>query len=64
MLGKVLRGQYNWQANYDRPSAIFPQLLLLLLPLLSSDDRSLELREFILGAAFNVSGFSYKCQRR
>ena len=22
MLGKVLRGQYNWQANYDRPSTI------------------------------------------
>ena len=28
MLGKMLRGQYDWQANYDRPQKIFPLLYL------------------------------------
>ena len=23
MLGKILRGQYDWQANYDRPKESF-----------------------------------------
>ena len=25
MLGKILRGQYDWQANYDRPQKSLPQ---------------------------------------
>ena len=29
MLGKMLRGQYDWQANYDRPATFSSEIMSL-----------------------------------